>query len=166
MHAIPLAAGQADVMADHRCAATAADMRRLGTEDGHFLAQRSAKLLVANQRQTQDIVQRNMREIEAAIGQLRRAGLGKSSSAFTGRPFIARSVGRSRSSATWRTSASSLAEPQASPPTGKRGSSGVGSGWGGLRVSGSRIPVCEFLADSLVERTRIMHHPAASSWSA
>jgi hypothetical protein len=62
-------------MADDRRAATAADMCRLGTESGHFLAQRSAKLLVANERQTQGIVQRNMREMEAAIRQFRKAGL-------------------------------------------------------------------------------------------
>jgi hypothetical protein len=75
VHAIQLAAGQAIVMADDRSAATAADMRRLGTEDGHFLAQRSAKLLAANERPAQDIVQRNLREIEATIRQFRKAGL-------------------------------------------------------------------------------------------
>ena len=68
-------AGQADVMSDDRRAATAADMRRLGIEDGHFLAQRSAKHLVAKERQTQDIVQGNMREIEVAIRRFRKAGL-------------------------------------------------------------------------------------------
>ena len=62
-------------MADDRSAATAADMRRLGTEDGHFLAQRSAKLLLAKERRTRDIVQGNSSEIEAAITQLSKAGL-------------------------------------------------------------------------------------------